>query len=110
MFKSVFAKYITAFMVIITVSFAVLIGIISTVVNNYSVNAKADLVAQSAHTAAAYIEEKLQQAMTALYSLADGNRLIGIISHVAELKAEIDNQIIITKEKSGGSKVKIITG
>ena len=63
MFKSVFAKYITAFMVIIIVSFAVLIGIISTVVNNYSVNAKADLVAQAAHTAAAYIEEKLQQTM-----------------------------------------------
>ena len=62
MFKSVFAKYITAFMVIIIVSFAVLIGIISTVVNKYSVNAKADLVAQSAQTAAAYIEEKLAMA------------------------------------------------
>ena len=62
MFKSVFAKYITAFMVIIIVSFAMLIAIISAVVNNYSVNAKADLVSQSAHTAAAYIEEKMRQA------------------------------------------------
>ena len=62
MFKSVFAKYITVFMVLIVVSFAMLLAIISTVVNNYSVNAKADLVAQSAHTASAYIEEKLQQA------------------------------------------------
>lgn len=61
MFKSVFAKYITVFMVIIIVSFSVLVAIISTVVNNYSVNAKADLVSQSAHTAAAYIEEKLLQ-------------------------------------------------
>lgn len=61
MFKSVFAKYIFTFMVIILVSFAMLIGIISTVVNNYSVNAKADLVSQSAHTASAYIEEKLRQ-------------------------------------------------
>ena len=46
-------------MVIIIVSFAMLIAIISAVVNNYSVNAKADLVSQSAHTAAAYIEEKI---------------------------------------------------
>ena len=54
MFKSVFAKYITVFMVLIVVSFAMLLAIISTVVNNYSVNAKADLVAQSAHTASAW--------------------------------------------------------
>ena len=61
MFKSVFAKYITAFMVIVAVSFAMLLGIVTTVVNNYSVNAKADLVSQAAHTAAAYLEEKLRQ-------------------------------------------------
>ncbi len=64
MFKSVFAKYITVFMVIIIVSFAALVGIVSVVVNNYSVNAKADLVSQSAHTAAAYVEEKLRQSET----------------------------------------------
>ncbi len=54
--------------------------------------------------------ESLQQAMAALTSLADGNRLVGIISHVAELKEKIDNQIVVTKEKSGGSKVKIVLG
>lgn len=62
MFKSVFAKYITTFMVIVAVSFVMLVGIVTTVVNNYSVNAKADLVAQAAHTASAYLEEKLRQA------------------------------------------------
>ena len=54
--------------------------------------------------------ESLQQAIAALTSLADGNRLVGIISHVAELKEKIDNQIIVTKEKSGGSKARIVTG
>lgn len=54
--------------------------------------------------------ESLQQAMAALTSLADGNRLVGIISHVTELKEKIDNQIIVTKEKSGGSKVEIVVG
>lgn len=52
--------------------------------------------------------ESLQQAIAALTSLSDGNRLVGIISHVRELKEKIDHQIIVTKDKSGGSKVEII--
>ncbi len=54
-------------------------------------------------------EGTLQQAMRALTSLAQDNRMVGIISHVAELKERIDKQILVTKEKSGGSQVKIIT-
>ena len=50
-------------------------------------------------------EESLQQAMRALASLTEGNRLVGIISHVAELKEKIDKQIIVTKDKTGGSRV-----
>ncbi len=51
--------------------------------------------------------ESLSQAFSALAELSDGNRLVGIISHVAELKEKIDKQIIITKDKAGGSKVRI---
>lgn len=52
-------------------------------------------------------EESLNQAMKALAGLADGSRLVGIISHVSELKERIDRQIVVTKEKSGGSQVMI---
>lgn len=52
-------------------------------------------------------EESLTQAMRALSSLTEGNRLVGIISHVAELKEKIDKQIVVTKEKIGGSRVTI---
>lgn len=52
--------------------------------------------------------EALQQAMRALNSLAEGNRLVGIISHVAELKEKIDRQMLVTKEKLGGSTVRIV--
>ena len=52
--------------------------------------------------------ESLDQAMKALQDLTDGNRLVGIISHVSELKERIDKKIIVTKEKSGGSSVKIV--
>ena len=53
-------------------------------------------------------EEALNQAMKALVSLTQGNRLVGIISHVGELKARIDRQILVTKDHSGGSTAKII--
>ena len=46
--------------------------------------------------------------MRALVSLADGNRLVGIISHVAELKSRIDRQIVVTKDAAGGSRAEIV--
>lgn len=49
--------------------------------------------------------ETLQSAYHALASLTEGNRLVGIISHVEELKTKIEKQIIVKKEKSGGSYV-----
>ena len=54
-------------------------------------------------------EESLRQAVNALAGLTESNRLVGIISHVAELKNRIDRQIIVTKDKSGGSRIRIIT-
>jgi len=51
--------------------------------------------------------DALQQAMKALSDLTEGNRLVGIISHVAELKERIDKQIIVTKRRDGGSEVTI---
>lgn len=53
-------------------------------------------------------EESLAQAIRALTGLTEGNRLVGIISHVSELKEKIEKQIIVTKEKTGGSRVEIV--
>ena len=53
-------------------------------------------------------EESLQQAVRALAGLADGNRLVGIISHVSELKERIDRQIVVTKDRCNGSRVEIV--
>ena len=53
-------------------------------------------------------EDSLAQAMNALASLASNNKLIGIISHVGELKQKIDKQIIVKKDKTGGSRAEII--
>jgi len=54
-------------------------------------------------------EETLQQAMRALNSLSESNRLIGIISHVADLRRAIDKQIIVRKRQGGGSAIDPIT-
>ena len=51
--------------------------------------------------------EALDQAYKALASLTQGNRLVGIISHVGDLKERIDKQIVVTKNKSGGSSIKL---
>ena len=41
------------------------------------------------------------QAVRVLQEMAGGSRLIGIISHVTELKQEIDDQLIVTKDENG---------
>lgn len=51
--------------------------------------------------------DSLEQAYKALAGLTEGNRLVGIISHVSDLKEKIEKQIVVKKEKSGGSFVKI---
>lgn len=52
-------------------------------------------------------EDTLNLAMKALGDLAEGRRLVGIISHVTELKERIERQIVVVKEKSGGSRARI---
>jgi len=52
--------------------------------------------------------DSLRQALQALAELSEGHRLVGIISHVGELKEKIDTQIVVRKEKTGGSTAKII--
>lgn len=52
-------------------------------------------------------EESLGQALNVLVGLSEGNRLVGIISHVGELKNRIDKQILVTKDKHGFSTAKI---
>ena len=45
-------------------------------------------------------EDALEQALKALLQLTEGNRLVGIISHVSELKDQIDKKIIVTKQRT----------
>ena len=39
--------------------------------------------------------------------VTEGNRLVGIISHVAELRRQIDRQIVVKKDPAGGSRAEL---
>lgn len=53
-------------------------------------------------------EDALEQAIQTLCNLSEGNRLVGIISHVGEWKERIDRQIVVKKEKAKGSNIEVI--
>ncbi len=42
-----------------------------------------------------------RRAVRILQEMAEGSHLIGIISHVTELKSEIDDQLVVTKNENG---------
>ena len=52
--------------------------------------------------------DALSKAYAALASLAGSNRLVGIISHVSDLKDRIDKQIVVRKQSNGSSHAAIV--
>lgn len=54
-------------------------------------------------------EQSLSQAIETLNELSEGSRLVGIISHVGDLKRRIARQIVVKKDRSGGSRAEIVT-
>ena len=73
MFKSLFAKYISAFMLIILVSFSLVIGVISAIIVEYSEQAKAEVMETTAEASVTFLERKMAgeqgQSLRALVAL-----------------------------------------
>ncbi len=61
MFKSVFAKYITAFILILVISFCMMLSIIVSLVNNYSINIRSEIVKSAARSAESYLALRFEQ-------------------------------------------------
>ncbi len=53
-------------------------------------------------------DDTLNRALIALRDLGNGNRLVGIISHVNEIQKEIDKKIYVRKDARGFSKAEIL--
>ena len=52
-------------------------------------------------------EESLELAIRVLSGLTEGDRLVGIISHVGALKDRIDRQVVVHKARTGGSTIEL---
>ena len=52
--------------------------------------------------------QALSQAVSVLAGLSEGNKLVGIISHVEELSRRIDRRIIVRKGRDGVSHAQVV--
>ena len=52
-------------------------------------------------------DDSLRSAVSMLSSLATGGRLVGVISHVAELKEKVGKQILVEKSRTQGSTLRV---
>lgn len=75
---------------------------LSDVVQNYSGGIKIDAMFVD-EGFGSLDDESLEQAINTLYRLTEGNRIVGIISHVGNLKNRIDKKIVVTKSIKGSS-------
>lgn len=102
MFKSIFSKYITVFMLIILISFAVLAVIITSTVNSYSESAKEEYVRGSAHSVATYLEEKIEKSELGEFSsfiLINSTEISSVMKVVAGDSEDINILITDTSGK-----------
>ena len=65
--KSVFSKYLLAFLLIIAVSFAIIAGVMSSMVSGYSSDAKRASVENGARTITSFIEDNYRTSAVALF-------------------------------------------
>ena len=54
-------------------------------------------------------EETLMRAMAVLVRLTEGDRLVGVISHVPMLRELIDKKLLVTRSEAGWSKCTVVT-
>ncbi len=110
MFKSVFAKYIITFMLIIFISFLVLVSIVTGMVNSYAVTSKQQTLSTTAHGAADFLGARTKSHGSLVKfdqivrdSQADIDRMLSALSSV-------DEDISILLVDNNGNVVRMISG
>ena len=68
MLKSVFSKYLVAFLLIITISFIVLAGVIGSMLSSYSADAKRDAVEDGAEAVSDFLGESYRESYSGSFS------------------------------------------
>lgn len=100
MFKSALTKYMTAFMLIVLVSFLLVFVIITSIIGTYSENAKADLMKNALQTSAAYLEHELgESGGLSLLVKNEEEKLRTVLTHIA---SGTDDLTVLVSDAEGG--------
>lgn len=101
MFKSIFAKYITVFILIIFISFSMMLSIIVSLVNNYSVNIRTEIVKGAAKSAEAYLALCFEE--SDLYDFRDfvSNNYTDIDNIVGAVAKNCDDVSLMLSDRNG---------
>ncbi len=81
MFKSIFAKYVSAFMLIILISFAIIIAVTTSIIGNYSKDIKVSIMETAAESIGTYLENEIDT--------SDGKELWEIVDDDGESLREM---------------------
>lgn len=108
MFRSVFTKYITVFMLIIIISFIIQLSIISTLIGNYSDNAKNLEITRAALAFSSYLEDRLNESLFyySLERLCEGSpvtistslrTMLNFANHMSFLVTDTNGVVLFNK-------------
>ena len=101
MFRSVFAKYITAFMSIILLSFMVIIFIITSIIGGYSEDVKRDSMEDTARLAVSYLENGLSEGWKGdLSAFLSGS--VGAEGYLERIASVDEDLTVILTDNGGG--------
>jgi signal transduction histidine kinase len=101
MFKSVFAKYVTAFMMIIFVSFLVLSMVTAVAVNNYSMEEKKGIMSRSAISARDYIEGEVDKTGTSRFKWFVNNKRDDITTVLEAIAFNSEDITVVLADSNG---------
>ncbi len=117
MFKSIFAKYISAFILIIFFSFAVIISIITSIINNYSQSSKEETLMSAAQAAQVSIQTQMEisgadtpEQLLALHPVAVSNAIGSVSSNAEDITVIIADETGKILHSAGSEEGRFQTG
>lgn len=101
MSKSIFAKYIVTFVLIILVTFCMMMSIIVALVNNYSVSLQTEIAKSASRSAESYIELRYEYSDTESFTDFISQHHVDIINIVASVAKNCDGIALILTDENG---------
>ena len=101
MFKSLFSKYFTAFMLIIFFSFAVIISIITSIINGYSLESKQDMMRTVAFSAREHLKSQMEVSGIDDINAITDSHADSLANVFSALTSSSDDMTIVISDEDG---------